>query len=114
MVEMLIGILEVTLLFAVPIAWRVRQERTEDRALAVHAGIAEVLRRTLGGESLVSISVVPMTAWGRGHVMLSTPAGCESLLEAVWHPVLEVLPRGYELVIHGTPPADDRQVRAAA
>jgi hypothetical protein len=88
--------------------WR---ERRMDHALALRAVIDAVVRRDLGGDSFLSVAVVPKAPWRPGRVVLSTPSGYEWLLTREWPLVLREVPDDYELIVK---PAGDRVVRTTA
>jgi hypothetical protein len=82
-----------------PLAWRVRRDRSESRALSTRAYVQSLVDRTLGGESFVSVQVTPRGLWAQGQVVVSVPGGWEWMLENVWPVLLARVPRGYELVV---------------
>jgi hypothetical protein len=84
-----------------PLVWRVWHDRLADHGLVLRADIAAALRRALGGESFVAIEVVVATAWRRGQVVLSVPAGWDHLVKAAWDQVVAALPANYDLVVCG-------------
>jgi hypothetical protein len=105
-------------LVAVPLGWGIWHDRARDRALGVQAEVHTAVRRALGGESLLSIDVVPPLLGRRGRVILHAPGHWEWMVEAVVKDVLERMPDGYDLVVpstaHGRPLAPPAPVRAAA
>jgi hypothetical protein len=103
----------VCLLVFGPIVWRVVRDRQEQRALAVAADMRHVINEALDGESLVSVEVEPVTAWGAGRVVLSVPADWSWLLDRAWVDVLTHLPSGYELVVQLRPAVPDVERTAA-
>jgi hypothetical protein len=88
-----------------PLSWRVWRDRSQERALKLHADIDAAVRRTLGGESLLSIDVQPSAPWRHGRIVLTTPRRWEWLVEAVVAPVLARTPADYELIVPATRPA---------
>ncbi|HEY3067963.1 MAG TPA: hypothetical protein VGL09_19405 [Methylomirabilota bacterium] len=88
--------------------WR---ERRADQALALRAVIDAVVRRDLGGDSFLSVTVVPKAPWRPGRVVLSTPSGYDWLVTREWPLVLREMPADYELIVR---PAGERVVRPAA
>ena len=100
-----------------PLAWRVRHDRQTERKLRLRANLDTALRHALGGDSFVSLDVVPSTAWRRGRVILYTPAGFSWLIEQAWERVAEHTPPGYDLVIRGAAASSAREttpLKAAA
>jgi hypothetical protein len=81
------------------LGWRVWKDRTNDRALAVRADIQAAVDRSLDGESFLAVTVEPESTFHPGRVVLSTPSGYEWLIRDAWTPVVERVPRGYELVV---------------
>jgi hypothetical protein len=76
-----------------------------------------VVRRTLGGESLLAIEVEPPAPWRRGRVILTAPRRWEWLVETVVAPVLARIPAGYDLVVPAAavkPAPGTRALKAAA
>jgi hypothetical protein len=118
MVEsLLVGGLVIALVVA-PLLWRIRMDRAHEQAMVVHADIDAAVRRTLGGESLLSIEVEPAMAWRRGRVVLTAPRHWEWLVRAVVAPVLERTPADYEVIVPAAPEVprvpDVRPLKAAA
>jgi hypothetical protein len=118
MVEsLLVGGLVIALVVG-PLLWRIRMDRAHERAMIVHADIDAAVRRTLGGESLLSIDVEPATPWHRGRVVLTAPRQWEWLVKAVVAPVLERTPADYEVIVPAAPAVsrvpEVRPLRAAA
>ena len=95
-----------------PLAWRARYDRLTARAMLIRADVDAALRRALGGESLVSIGVVPATAWRRGRVVLSAPTGYGWLFERSWEAATATMPANYDLVIRGIAPVASAAVTA--
>jgi len=102
-------ILLVTLVF-IPLAWRIRADRRRNRADIVRADILSSVNRKLGGESLLTVEVVPETLGRPGRIVLRTPEGYEDLADAVWRDVVKRAPAGYDLIVR---PARARQPAAA-
>lgn len=105
MIETIVATSFVAALVVVPLAWRIWRDRLWDRALMLQAELQAAVRRAQHGDSMLSIRVVPATPWHAGRVLLSAPAGWESLLEAAWYVIGEHLPAGYEVVITPAPRA---------
>ena len=105
MVQSFVALVFVGLLVIGPLAWSAWMTRREARALGVRAEIHAAVARALGGESFVAVRVVAPTPWSEGRVFLSAPAGCESLVTAVWESVAAKLPRDYDLIVQ---PSDRR------
>jgi hypothetical protein len=102
MIDTLIAAGSIVALVLAPLAWRARYDRLTTRAMLIRADVDAALRHALGGESLVSVGVVPATAWRRGRVVLSTPAGYGWLIEQSWDGTTAAVPANYDLVIRGT------------
>ena len=101
MIDTLIATGLIVALVLGPLAWRARHDRLATKALLIRADVDMALRRALGGESLVSIAVIPSTLWRRGRVVLSTPAGYGWLIERSWEAMTATVPADYDLVIRG-------------
>ena len=101
-------------LVALPLAWRIRADRRQDRADLLSADIRSAINRRLRGESLLSVEVTPETLWQPGRVVLRTPAGYETLAETVWRDVVDRLPVGYDLVVRPGHAAEPAPLRRAA
>jgi len=99
MVEAMIPPLLVAALAFGPLAWRAWNDRQRARALLVRADVHRAVISVLGGESYVSVNVEPPSLWHPGRVILATPAGWESLLEAVAGEALAHTPATWELVV---------------
>src|SRR5262249_11485314 len=84
---------------AVPLVWRIREDRRRDRADVLRADIRSAINRRLHGESLLAVEVVPKTLWHPGRIVLRTPAGYEDLTETVWRDVARRMPFDYDLVV---------------
>jgi hypothetical protein len=91
-------------LVAGPLAWRARKDRREDRALAIRATLQRVVNDALGGESLLTVQVVPATLGRRGKVVLYAPAHWEWLIDEAWRPLHASVPAGYDLVVEAPAP----------
>ena len=118
MIEAVVALIIVASLLVGPLAWSVWRDRARERSLIVRADIQNAVDRTLGGQSLVAVDVVPAHPWRNGRVILSAPADWRWLLDAVCARVLDRLPSHYELVVRPgrTEPftaADDELKRAA-
>ena len=59
MLEIVVAVVIGSILVVGPLAWRVRRDRSESRALATRAYVQSVVDRKLGGESFVSVQVTP-------------------------------------------------------
>jgi len=103
----------VSALFAGPLVWSWRRDRTESRADAISADIRAAINRRLGGESMVSVLVVPASHWRAGRIVLSAPSGYEYLVEGVWRDVIHRAPAGYEVVTRTPVPGSAHAVRGA-
>ena len=99
MLESMLMLVFASSLIAGPLGWRAWRDQAEARALAVRADIHAALTRALGGESLVSLRVVPSMPWREGRVFLSAPSGCESLVRSAWSAVVAKVPPDYDLVV---------------
>src|SRR5215813_14626544 len=94
-----LSIVTLIVLVAVPLVWRIREDRRRDRADILRADIRSAINRRLHGESLLTVEVVPKTLWHAGRVVLWAPAGYEDLAETVWRDVAGRMPVDYELVV---------------
>ena len=103
MMSAMLGAAFVGALVLAPLAWRVWQDRRDERALAVRAAIHAAVVRALGGESFVAVNVRPGTLWRPGRVELSAPIDWRFLLEPAWSAVLPRVPRDWELVVTPLP-----------
>jgi hypothetical protein len=99
MMEGVVALLAVSSLIVGPVVWSLWSDRARERSLAIRAEIQSVVNHALGGESLVTIEVVPAMAWRRGRVVLCAPADWRWLIDSVWMRVLDRLPENYELVV---------------
>jgi hypothetical protein len=99
----IVAIVLVMGLFLGPLVLRLVLDRRADRANGVAAEIRATVRRRLGGDSLVSVTVTPGGLLTPGRVVLSAPRGYEGLIESVWPSVARRVPAGHELVVrtHG-------------
>jgi hypothetical protein len=82
-----------------PLAWRVRKDRIEDRALAIRASLQRTVNDALGGESLLTVHVTPATILHRGKVLLYAPTHWEWLIDEAWRPLHAAVPAGYDVVV---------------
>jgi hypothetical protein len=103
MLEAVLGLVLVSALTVVPLAWRDRSDRRAARALLLRADIHAAAVRALGGESFLTVQVAPATWWRPGRVLLATPSGWEWLIEEAWSSVMARVPVGYELVVQPAP-----------
>jgi hypothetical protein len=108
----LTGILLVTFML-LPLAWRIRVDRRRDAADIVRAEVLSAVNRKLGGESMLSVEVVPETLGRPGRIVLWAPAGYEDLAETVWRDVVSRAPAGYDLVIRTSRAREAALPRAA-
>lgn len=99
MTDLMIAIVLCGAVIAGPLAWRIWMDRRQSRAMLLRADITATVNRRLGGESMVSVRVIPAAPWRKGRVMLSAPHGYESLIDDVSAPVLRKVPEDYELVL---------------
>ena len=99
MIEIVVASLIGLVLVAGPLAWRVQRDRNESRALEIRAYVQSLVNRKLGGESFVSVQVIPRGWRSAGQVVVAVPGGWESLVEEVWPVLMARVPRGYELVV---------------
>ena len=99
MVEAIVPPILVAGLAFAPLAWRAWTDRQQARALIVRADVHRAVISVLGGESYVSVNVEPPTLWHPGRVILATPTGWESLLEAAAGKALAHTPATWELVV---------------
>jgi len=105
MIESMGSLILVSLLVAGPLAVRAWSDRREARALSLRADLHAAMARALGGESLVALWVRSPALWREGQVVLSAPAGSESLTRAAWKAIAGRVPEGYDLVVRSTEPA---------
>ncbi len=87
-----------TVLVLGPLAVAAWRDRHEAAAFALQAGIGRVIDQVLGGDSLLSVEVVPSAPWRAGRVVLSTPTDAERLLETAWTSLITRVPPGYGIV----------------
>src|SRR5262245_19350866 len=104
MIEAILPPVLVAALAFAPLAWRAWNDRRRARALLVRADVHRAVIRALGGESYVSVNVEPPGLSHPGRVILATPAGWESLLEAAAGEALAHTPTTWELVVKPTLP----------
>jgi hypothetical protein len=95
----LIAVLSIGSLAVVPLVWRARQDKREEAALRVQAGLQFKANQRLGGESFLVVSVEPAPFGGKSRVRLSTPDRWQWLVGEVWNDVAAAMPPGYELVL---------------
>ena len=111
MTELIVAASLIAGLVAAPLLIAEWRERRMDYALTVRAILDAVVRRHLGGDSFLSVTVVPKAPWRPGRVVLSTPSGYEWLITQVWPLVLRDMPAKYELIVK---PAGERVLRPTA
>jgi len=99
MAELLIAVVVIGGLVVAPLLVAEWRERRAERALELRAVIDAVVRRDLGGESFLSVTVEPKAPWRPGRVVLSTPSGYEWLITQVWALVLREVPEDYEVIV---------------
>lgn len=102
LLDLLFATLFGVVVFLLPLGLRLWQDRAHERALALRAEIHYAVRTALGGESYVSIHVVPAAPWRRGRVELSVPLAWEWLIEAVLDRVVERTPANYDVMVRLT------------
>lgn len=66
------------------LAWRAPQDKREEAALRVQAGLQFKANQRLGGESFLVVHVEPASRGGKGRVSLSTPDRWQWLVGEVW------------------------------
>jgi hypothetical protein len=86
-------------LVALPLAWRIRADRRRHRAEVLRGDILSAVNRRLGGESLITVEVIPEGLGRSGRIVLWAPEGFTDVAATVWRDVLDRTPAGYELVI---------------
>jgi hypothetical protein len=96
-----------------PLVWRIRADRRQNAADIVRAEVLTAVNRKLGGESMLSVDVVPETLGRPGRIILWAPAGYEDLAETVWRDVVSRAPAGYDLVIRTSRAREAALSRAA-
>jgi hypothetical protein len=112
--SLLVPLLLLVALVALPLTWRIRADRRRDRAEVVRGDILNAVNRRLGGESLLTVDVIPEALGRSGRIVLWTPAGYESLVETVWRDVSRRAPAGYDLIVRrGLAEKPESQSRAA-
>jgi hypothetical protein len=94
-----IALVSIGSLAMAPLVWRARQDKREEAALRVQAGLQFKANQRLGGESFLVVHVEPARLGGKGRVSLSTPDRWQWLVGEVWNDVVAALPAGYELVV---------------
>ena len=116
MLEIVVATVVGLVLVVGPLAWRVGRDRRESRALTTRAYVQSLIDRKLGGESFVSVQVMPRSLWTPGQVVVAVPGGWEWMLESVWPVLMARVPRGYELVVRRgeEAPASARSLRRVA
>src|SRR5262245_30852740 len=95
----IVAVLLVSAVFLGPLAWRMWRDAREERADALGADVRAAVNRRLHGESLVTVLVAPPLFWRAGRIVLSAPAGYESLIQSAWPDVVSQAPAGYEVVL---------------
>jgi len=103
MLDMILATTLIGALVVGPLAWRARKDRLEDRALAIRATLQRTVNDALGGESLVTVQVIPATLLHHGKIVLYAPTHWEWLIDEVWRPVHAAAPTGYDLVVEAPP-----------
>lgn len=98
-VSFLVPALLLLALVVLPLTWRIRADRRRERAEVLRGDILHAVTRRLGGESLLTIDVIPETLGRSGRIVLWTPAGEEGLVETVWRDVARRAPAGYDLIV---------------
>jgi len=83
------------------LVWRNAAARRREHADTVAAMARAAVDRALGGQSLVAVTVDPVTPWAPGRLHLSAPDGYRQLVDDAYLDVAQRLPRAYDLVIHG-------------
>ena len=101
MIDILFALGIMAVLVLGPIAWRTWYDRRTARAQLLHADVDAAVRHALGGESFVSVEVVPAAVWRRGQVILGAPTGWLWLIERAWKRAAAAAPRDYDFVIRG-------------
>lgn len=86
-------------LVVVPLTWRIRADRRRNRAEVLRGDILYAVNHRLGGESLLTVDVIPETLGRSGRIVLWTPSGYENLVETVWRDVSRRAPTGYDLIV---------------
>ncbi len=99
MMQVLIPMVLISTMVFGPLLWRAWRDRTQERALALRAEIQGLVNHRLGGESLITIDVVPAGLRRPGRVVLSAPSDWTWLIDEVWMSVLARVPRDFELVV---------------
>ena len=87
------------MLFLGPVLWRMRLDHQWSEADVVGAEIRAAVNRRLRGESFLAVRVTARSFWRPGRIVLSVPAGHESLIETAWPAIVPRIPAGYELVL---------------
>lgn len=101
-IDLLFATLVGVAVFVLPLGLRLWQDRVHEHALALRAEIHRAIWTALGGESFVSIHVVPAAPWRRGRVELSVPHDWEWLVPAVLKGVVERTPANYDVMVRVT------------
>lgn len=94
---LIVGTAPVTL----ALVWRNAAARRREHADTVAAMARAAVDRALGGQSLVAVTVDPVTPWAPGRLHLSAPDGYRELVDEAYLDVAQRLPLAYDLVIHG-------------
>lgn len=95
----LVPVLLLLALVVLPLTWRIRADRRLNRAEVLRGDIVHAVNRRLGGESLLTVDVIPETLGRSGRIVLWTPAGEQRLVETVWRDVSRRAPAGYDLIV---------------
>jgi hypothetical protein len=99
LMSLLVPALLLAALVVLPVTWRILADRRRNRAEVLRGDILHAVNHRLGGESLLTVDVLPETLGRAGRIVLWTPAGYESLVETVWRDVSRRAPAGYDLIV---------------
>src|SRR5215831_13534974 len=110
----IVAVLLLSAVFLGPLAWRMWRDARQERADAIGADVRAAVSRRLHGESLVTVLVAQPLFWRAGRIVLSAPAGYESLVEAAWPDVVSQAPAGYEVVLAARAVPDPHVLREPA
>jgi hypothetical protein len=113
MVTIIVTTMLLVAFMVLPLVWRVRADRRRNAADILRADVLSAVNRRLGGESMLSVDVIPETLGRPGRIVLWAPAGYEDLAETVWRDVVSRAPAGYDLVIRASRPRQAALSRAA-